>query len=310
MNALAEDADRLEAEGELGEALARWREAYDLLPPGTVESDSVRQKIVELGPRAEKGAWSKGPKPGSRASKIVGSLGFVGLFLWKFKFILVFLATKAKLLLLGFTKMGTLLSMFASVAVYWTIYGWPFAVGLVLSIYVHEMGHVAAIRRRGMSASAPMFIPLFGAVVRLNQPVLDPIEDARIGLAGPIWGLGAAVAAFGVYFATGSAIFGAIAHVGAWINLFNLLPFGSLDGGRGLNALTVPQRTILLAVIGTSWIVVPDGMLLLVGIGVVARMFFGEKPKISDRRTLIEFSTLVVALAAVIHFTSQVAHAR
>ena len=85
--------------------------------------------------------------------------------------------------------------MFAFFGVYWSIYGWPLALGLVLSIYVHEMGHVAMLRRLGIAASAPMFIPGVGALVMLKQHVTDPLIDAKIGLAGPVWGLGAALAA-------------------------------------------------------------------------------------------------------------------
>ena len=105
---------------------------------------------------------------------------------------------KLKFLLLGLTKASTFVSMFAFFGVYWSIYGWPLALGLVLSIYIHEMGHVAMLRRLGIAAGAPMFIPGVGALVMLKQHVADPLTDAKIGLAGPVWGLGAALAAFGV----------------------------------------------------------------------------------------------------------------
>src|SRR2546430_11600704 len=81
-----------------------------------------------------------------------------------------------------------------------------------------------------------MFIPGVAAFIRLKQYPTDRREDARVGLAGPIWGAGAAIAAYGVYLATGAGIWGAIAHVGAYINLFNLLPVWQLDGGRGFRS--------------------------------------------------------------------------
>src|SRR5256885_5819705 len=108
-----------------------------------------------------------------------------------------------------------------------------FAFGLVLSIYIHEMGHVQALQRYGIKATAPMFIPGFGAVIRLKQYPADAREDARVGLAGPLWGLGAALAAYAVYRATGVGVWGAIAHMGALVNLFNLVPVWQLDGARG-----------------------------------------------------------------------------
>src|SRR5439155_20796972 len=161
--------------------------------------------------------------PGLRAATGVGA---IGLLLWKLK-----------ALLLGLTKGTTLFSMLLSLGVYWTAWGWKFALGLVLSIYVHEMGHVAALRRYGIRASAPMFIPGVGAVIRAQQSPANPIEDARVGLAGPIWGLGAALASLGLYLVTDWPICLAMARVGAWINLFNLLPLWPLDGGRGFQSL-------------------------------------------------------------------------
>src|SRR5205823_28674 len=101
------------------------------------------------------------------------------------------------------TKIGTLLTMFASLGVYWALYGWALALGVVISIYIHEMGHVAMIRHYGFPASAPMFIPGLGAFIRLRGVHLPPIPDARIGLAGPVYGLGAALAALAVYYVTG-----------------------------------------------------------------------------------------------------------
>src|SRR3989475_7787557 len=97
-----------------------------------------------------------------------------------------------------------------------------------------------------------MFIPGVGAFIRLKQYPTDRREDARVGLAGPVWGAGAAAAAYAVYFATHAGIWGAIAHVGAFINLFNLVPVWQLDGGRGFRALTRPQRWIATGVIGRS----------------------------------------------------------
>ena len=91
--------------------------------------------------------------------------------------------------MLGLSKLSTLVSMFGFIAVYWGIYGWPLAAGLAGSIYIHEMGHVAMLRRLGINASAPLFIPGVGAMVMLRERVTDPVIDARIGLAGPVWGL-------------------------------------------------------------------------------------------------------------------------
>ena len=129
--------------------------------------------------------WSKGAA--------TGAVGTLALALWKFKFLAFMVLSKGKLLLLGLTKASTFLSMFATVGVYWTAFGFRFALGFVLSIYIHEMGHVAALARYGIAASAPLFIPGVGAFIRLKQEFTDPRQDARVALAGPIWGLGAAL---------------------------------------------------------------------------------------------------------------------
>ena len=124
--------------------------------------------------------------------------------------------TKAKFVLLGLTKLNTLLSMMAFFAVYWTMFGWKFALGFVLAIYIHEMGHVVALRKYGIAASAPMFVPFLGAFVRMRQYPANVGQDARVGLAGPIWGLGASVVAWLGALITGQPIWYAIAHTSAW----------------------------------------------------------------------------------------------
>ena len=121
------------------------------------------------------------------------------------------------------------------------------------------MGHVAALRRSGIPASAPLFIPGLGAFVRLHMSPPDARTDARIRLAGPVWGLGAAVAAYLAYLATGAPIWAAITHVRAFLNLFNLLPIWQFDGGRGFHALTRTQRGIAAAFVAGAWAVRTKG---------------------------------------------------
>ena len=235
---LAEEAERATAGGDLRAARDAWRQAFELLPRGSRQADVISGKIAEISGRLEAEAPGRRSENLPSWAKRAGPLGAVGLVLWKLKFLVLAALGKGKLLLLGLTKSTTLLTMLLSMGVYWTAWGWRFALGLVLSIYVHEMGHVAALQRYGIKATAPMFIPGFGAMVRLNQYPANPAEDARVGLAGPLWGLAAAVVAYGVFLATASPFWAAIARAGAWINLFNLLPIWQLDGGRGFSALS------------------------------------------------------------------------
>jgi Zn-dependent protease len=126
----------------------------------------------------------------------------------------------------------TLVSLLVSFGLYTAAFGsaWA-AAGLVLMILVHEMGHVVEIRRQGMAASAPVFIPFFGAAIFQRQHAQDPIKQAEIGIAGPIAGTLGATAAWVLYGATHEPVFLFWAWIGFYINLFNLIPFGMLDGG-------------------------------------------------------------------------------
>ena len=174
---------------------------------------------------------------------------------------------KLKFLLLGLTKASTFISMFAFFGVYWSIYGWPLALGLVLSIYIHEMGHVAMLRRLGIAAGAPMFIPGVGALVMLKQHVGDPLIDAKIGLAGPVWGLRrGARARSAMYASTRRAEYGWRSRsCTAFLNLFNLIPVWQLDGSRGLHVLSRPERWALVGAIAVALLLTEQRLLFIVG---------------------------------------------
>ena len=327
---LTREAKYYEDAGDLRAALIRLREALTLLPTGTRQHTRLSAQTTRLSDAVDRGDgldastsaatsssstrvdvgvdYSTGPaspdnpsstKKDNSLIRAGASAGGIGLLLWKFKFILVFVATKAKLLLLGLGKASTLLSMLVSLGVYWTIWGWQFALGVVLSIYVHEMGHVAALRRFGIPASAPMFIPGFGAVVRMETYPQTAKEDARVGLAGPIYGLGCAALVAAAYYATGYPLLAAIASVGAWINLFNLVPIWQLDGSRGFRALSKLDRWIFVVLAGTCGLFFDEGLYLAIaGVGAF-RIFSSEAPAEGDRRTATEFAVLLVGLGLI-----------
>ena len=124
-----------------------------------------------------------------------------------------------------------------SVAAYSLFFGWAFAAGFVVLLFVHEMGHVIQLRREGIKASAPMFVPFLGAAIITRSLGDNALAEARVGLAGPILGtLGAAAVAL-VGELTGSSLLLALAYVGFFLNLFNLLPVVPLDGGRAMAAM-------------------------------------------------------------------------
>jgi Zn-dependent protease len=297
---MAGRAEAAAAAGAVEEALGIWRRALDLLPPGSRQREQVSAKIEELG-RASPGAAGTAARPNgaSRAARgrVLAGLGVAGLFLWKFKVIVLFVATKAKLLLLGFTKIGTVLSGLAAFGVYWSLWGWKFALGFVLSIYVHEMGHVAALRRYGIPATAPMFIPGLGAFVRLKQNPANLREDARVALAGPLWGLGAALVAWAIGALGGGAFWLALARTGALINLFNLLPIGPLDGGRAFRALGRQQRWGICMVIAAAMVVSGEPLLIVLLLVAGVRALASDLPREPDRGAFFLFAVVLAALA-------------
>jgi Zn-dependent protease len=162
------------------------------------------------------------------------------------------------------------------------------------------MGHVVWLRRFGIPATAPMFIPGLGAFVRLKAHPATVGEDARVGLAGPVWGAAAAIIALALGFGVGKPILFAIARVGAWINMFNLLPVWQLDGGRGFAALTRRQRGIVAAVVWAVALTGIDGVFFLVAIAATFRAASaGNAPEQGDRNVLLTYLALVVGLAAI-----------
>jgi Zn-dependent protease len=311
---LAADAQAAETAGDVTEALERWREAIALLPDYSPQHPIISARIAVLGknlPSIEVTRQKeREEKVRSRfgTGKLGGILGALVVLLLKAKWIIVLLLTKMKLLFLGFTKLGTLLSMLATVGVYWSLWGWPFAVGFVLSIYVHEMGHVSALRHYGVRAGAPMFIPGVGAFVRLGEALHSEWENAMVGLAGPLWGLAATVASYAAYLATDRPIFAAIAHSAAWLNLFNLLPVWQLDGGRGFTAMSRTHRLVAAGAVLAAFGVTHDGLLLVVG-GLGAAMAFAKPSREPDVRVAVYYVALAWALAGLSYVAAPAAQA-
>lgn len=171
---------------------------------------------------------------------------------------------KAALLVLPKLKLLTTSgSMLVSVAAYSLIWGWTFALGFVALLFVHEMGHVIQLRREGIQASAPLFIPFLGAVVGAKSLGEDAAAEARVGLAGPVLGTAGAAVVLGVYGLTGNTFWEALAFTGFFLNLFNLLPVTPLDGGRAMAALTPWMWFVGLFLFAVLTFTVPNPVLIL-----------------------------------------------
>jgi Zn-dependent protease len=285
---LASEAETASRAGDATTARNHWAAALEHLPVNSKQYALIQERVAALSSATDE-TWVE--SPASNTATPWSRRGLPALVT-----VALLLGSKLKFLLLGLTKASTFVSMFAFFGVYWSMHGWPLALGLVVSIYVHEMGHVAMLRRLGIKAGAPLFIPGVGALVMLKQHVSDPLVDAKIGLAGPVWGLGAALTTLAIYAVTRSAIWLAIAQLTAFINLFNLIPVWQLDGSRGMHVLARWERWALVAVIGLALAITEQRLLFIVG-GVAVWRAFQLEDGPGNQRVLGTFAILILALA-------------
>jgi Zn-dependent protease len=176
-----------------------------------------------------------------------------------------FAAIKGAVLLLPkFKVLTTAGTALVSVAAYSLWFGWWFAVGFVVLLFVHEMGHVIQLRREGVKASAPMFIPFMGAVITSRSLGDSALAEARVGLAGPILGTLGAASCLIIGEAVNSDFFRALAYIGFFLNLFNLLPIVPLDGGRAMAAMAPWMWFIGFGVLVALELLFPNPILLII----------------------------------------------
>jgi Zn-dependent protease len=214
-------------------------------------------------PRAPEAGGLQLPAPDEPRRKHARLRGKVGSALAA----LVALAAKFKALILLLPKLKLLTTagtMIVSVAAYSFVFGWEFAVGFVVLIFIHEMGHVIQLRREGIKASAPMFIPFLGAVISAKSLGKNATAEARVGLAGPILGSLGAAACIVVWQLTGNDLWRALAFTGLFLNLFNLLPVVPLDGGRAMAAMAPWMWFLGLAAMIPLAIIFPNPIIFLI----------------------------------------------
>jgi Zn-dependent protease len=231
-------------------ANTKWLRAPWETPPTPVENPNPADAVAEPAP----------PRQPRRQSAVRRRLSAIGAaviaLLAKFKTVLVLLP-KLKL----FASSGTILVSLAAYALLW---GWAFAAGFIALLFVHEMGHVIALRREGIKASGPMFIPFLGAVIAARSLGNSALAEARVGLAGPILGSIGSAACILVWHATGNDLWRALAYTGFFLNLFNLLPVVPLDGGRAMAAMAPWMWFVGFAALIPLAILWPNPIILLI----------------------------------------------
>ena len=176
------------------------------------------------------------PTFGQKLKKFLGPIGVVLVAIAKFFAKLKFIILPILKFLPVILKTGG--TMLLSVWVYAMYWGWWFALGFVLLIFVHECGHLLVAKKIGLKVGAPMFIPFVGALITLKENPGNAWREARVGIGGPILGALGSLVCYFIYLATNNPLFCGLAHIGFLLNLFNLAPVGFLDGGRIATALS------------------------------------------------------------------------
>ena len=234
------------------------------LPPDEAERRAANLRAVYASmtePAAESSASPTAPTrnapPNTRGRwGLIGTLAAGALFLLgKLKFLGM---------IAGLFKLKTLGTMLLSVAVYATEWGWAFAAGFVLMIFIHEAGHAIAMHREGIPASAPVFIPFVGAFIAMRGQPRDAYVEAKVAIGGPLVGSLAAWGTLAAGLWSGQGLLVAVGHVGVLLNLFNLIPVSPLDGGRIAGVFTRPYWIAGYAIGIASTILTKSGILLLV----------------------------------------------
>lgn len=280
-------AKALQEQDQLLQAREEWLKALPLLPANSTQAEWIRGQVYKLElaakiapPPEEKHAWARK----------LGPLAPIAILL-----------AKSKTLLLAIFKLKFLFSLFAFMGVYWGLFGAAFGIGFALLILVHEMGHYIDIRRRGLPADMPVFLPGLGAYVRWQALGVTRQTRAAVSLAGPLAGfLGAAVCAV-LWYRTGNGLWAALARTSAGLNILNLVPIWVLDGGQATAALGKSERIVLLAACLLLWLFAGEGLFFLVAAGFTYRLFTKDLPPQPSPAIAAYFVGVLVALGIVIH---------
>lgn len=281
---LAQQAAQQEQEQTWAQARDTWQQMLAWLPAGTQQHQAIQARIEENDARVKAGEQRK-----ATWQKRLGPLAPVLLVLAKLK-TFFFLLLKLKFLL----------SFALFFGVYWSLFGPWFGAGFALQILIHELGHVFAVKRQGLKADLPVFLPGFGAYVRWQGFNISIERRAEIALAGPLFGLFAAAGCMGLYVYTQRPVFAALAHAGAWLNLLNLIPVWMLDGGQAAHALSRLQRGLLLVSSVVFFALTDQKVFLFVAAGMAYRLFTRDVPEEPSTRTMVFYMALLFLLGVLL----------
>jgi Zn-dependent protease len=273
-----------EQAGELREARERWLACLSLLPPDSKQAEWIRTQISSLD--IEIAAGHREP---NKWLKRLGPLAPIAIILGKSKSLLALL------------KLKFLFSFASFIAVYWALYGAWYGVGFAVSILIHELGHYIDVKRRGLPAEAPVFLPGFGAYVKWQALGVIDKTKAEVSLAGPLAGWFAGAFCAVMWLKTGNGIWAALARTGAWLNVLNLIPVWQLDGSGAVAVLNKVQRMAILVLCLVLWFSLHEGVFFLVAAGATYRLFTKDEPKEASTSTTFYYAALLIVLGLLMH---------
>ena len=278
MERIAAQARALEAQSRLLEARDRWLSILPILPHESKQAEWIRDHANDLEAAAPAARRPDAPGSKSTLAKRLAPLGPIAVLLAKFK-----------TLLIALPQLKFLLSFAAFIGLYWQLWGPRFGIGFAVQILIHEMGHYIDIKRRGLPADMPFFFPGLGAYVRWQAMGVSLETRAAVALAGPLAGCFAAGVCALVWYQTRDPIWAALARVGAWLNVLNLIPIWIFDGASAVRALRRSECLLLLLASAGLGYVTREGIFYFVALGSLWPLFrtlLVPKPQPHEMATL------------------------
>ena len=286
---LSEQARKAESQREFRRAKDLWQQGLPLLPPDSRQAHWIRDHAQELDQAAVRSEVAHESPPASNQwARKLGPLAPIAILLAKGKSLLVLL------------KLNFLLSLVAFMGFYWAEFGAKFGIGFAVLILIHEMGHFIDIKRRGLPADMPIFLPGLGAYVRWRALGVSLKTRAEISLAGPVAGWIASVACALIWWKTGDSLWAALARSGAWLNIMNMIPVWVLDGGQAALALNKAGRLVILLVSLLLGFWLGERVFYLVAVGAGWRLFTKDLPSQPSSTATVYFASVLASLGAIL----------
>jgi Zn-dependent protease len=258
------------------------------------EKEKYEDRPSWAGERNRTLSWKK------KITKYLGPIGIVLLLIIKF-------GAKLKFLIFPILKFFPMLlktggTMLISIWAYSLIWGWQFAAGFVILILLHEFGHLIAARLFRLKVGLPVFIPFMGALIALKEAPRHAWVEFWVAAGGPIAGGLASLGCHCIYFATGNEFFSALAYTGYFLNLFNLMPTGFLDGGRMVTALSPWLWLVGIVIAGAFAVYRPSFIIFLILLFSLPRLFSLFREKTKEEQRFYEGTPFQRGVAAFVYF--------